>query len=543
MFNTHHSNRIHFNQLARFFLLFTLSLLFISAVSVASASSSDLSFSTDLSGSTVPNGAVFLIVDGLGSYYLYSELSGETLSGESVQKARLQTLSNIWNNGFRVSEMSVPVPVTENGHSVLVTGNPKADSEMVGYSDASFLDILHQEGFICIGVMQRGDFESMRNKFDIIIYDKSNSVNNMDFTIQENSLESNFDSVYFAGSSNSAQKQKIIREINSVFDSQKRKASSYAETKDTAEKYAAYNRWGTDTIYEALNVMEKYPDQKFIIVANVGAIDSTGHYRGYYAYLDAIERLDKDLEKIYQKCRRNNLFFILTADHGMSFESVDKKSGGHSSTKYAKTKEALHIPFVIFGSTVKKSAVHFGESNQTAAAATLLSLFNIPTAPRFSQGEVLPAKELVMLSLHFPNPESVKLYHSESGTEVFNSLGFNRSEGYISYSISGLSPGNYLLKWGNETDSMFSSVSSGSYTQTELQLLLEKDTSIDLNTYVRKSPLSLSSESSYSENDSLGFLKLTKISGFLLIIFINMIGAASIYRIYRKNKSLMNFKE
>ena len=500
-------------------------LLLLSVFSYAAAQSGDF-LSTDLSESDLPNGAVFLIVDGLGSYYLYPELIGETLFGEPIQKAHLQTLSNIWDNGFRVSEMSVPVPVTEAGHSVLVTGNPKADSEMVGYRDAAFLDILHDEGFICIGVMQRGDFESMRNKFDILVYDVSNSVDSMDFTVQENSLapNENFDA---------SQKQKIIAEIHSAFDAQKQNASSDVKIKDTAEKYARYNRWGVDTICKALTVMENYPDQKFIIVANVGAVDSTGHYRGYYAYLDAVERLDKDLDQIYQKCSRNNLFFILTADHGMAFESVNKKGGGHSSSKYAKTKEALHIPFVVFGNTVKKSDVYFGEANQTDAAATLLSLFNIQKAPRFSQGKILPAKEFATLSLQFPNPENVQLYHSENGTIVFNSLGFSRSERFSSYSISGLSPGNYLLKWRNDSWSL--SPSDISYTQTELQISLETDTTVDLNDYVRKPLLSLSADSTNPENNSVSFLKPTKLSSFLFIGIINMIGAGFIYRIL-KNK-------
>ena len=530
-----------FLRLFFIFIFIILPLLFFSNIAAAQSANP---FSTDLSGlNNTPNGAVFVIVDGLGSYYLFPELKGETIAGESIQRARLQTLPKIWENGFRISEMIVPVPVTDKGHSVLVTGNPKADPEMVGYTDASFMEVFRQEGFICIGVMQRGDFETMRKKFDIIIYDKSNSVNNMDFTIQENIFYSDSSDFNF----DSSQKQKIIREIRSVFESQQQKAASYADTKDTSEKYAGYNRWGLDTAYEALSIMEKYPDQKFIIVINVGAVDSTGHYRGYYAYLDAIERLDKDLDKIYQKCRRNNLFFILTADHGMAFETVDKKSGGHSSAKYSKTKESLHIPFIISGNNIKKSAVHFDAANQEDVAPTLLSLFNIPTAPRYSQGEILPAKELLTLSLQFPTSESVQLYRSDgTETQIFNSLGFNRSNGYDSYSISGLNSGNYILKWnengsnGNDGNSFGGAFSSNvSYTQTELSLSLEKDMVVDLSEYVKKSSLSFSNNEKTEIGDSrFDFsLKLTKFSGFLLIGIINAIGGAFIFQIYRKNKS------
>ncbi|MBZ3934885.1 sulfatase-like hydrolase/transferase [Methanimicrococcus blatticola] len=498
-----------------------LSILFSFSVPAFAADSGqpqNNTFYTNLNeNNTLPDGAVYLIVDGLGSYYLFPELKGETLSGESVQKASLSVLPNIWDRGFRISQMKVPVPVTEKGHSVLVTGNPSADAEIVGYAESTVMDVLREEGFLCIGIMQRGDFESMRSKFDVIIYDKTNSVNNMDFTIQQNS---------FNGSN-----QAVINDIVSVFNFQKNRALSYINTKDTSEKYAGYNRWGLDTACEVLSVMEKYPGQKFILVISVGAVDSTGHYRGYFAYLDAVEKLDKDLEKLFEKCRRNNLFFLLTADHGMAFEEQNKKGGGHSSTKYSKTKESLNIPFIVYGNSIQKNVVYYEQTGQEDIAPTLLSLFNIQTHPRFSKGKVLPAKEKAAFYLQAPEPVQIRLFQltGDGESEVFNSLGFNRNAVFSQYSIAGLTPGSYLLKWDTADSKM-------KYVQSEIRFQITSDTSIDLSDYLIKSSDSLLPISNVlPQSDSKISSKYMKPIYYLLIAVINIAGIGGIYYFYKKS--------
>lgn len=497
-------------------LLFTsVFSLTASAVAADSGQLLNQTFYTDLNeNNALPDGAVFLIIDGLGSYYLFPELKGETLSGESVQKASLSVLPKIWNSGFRISQMKVPVPVTEKGHSVLVTGNPSADAEMVGFADSTVMDVLRAEGFLCIGIMQRGDFESMRNKFDVIIYDKKNSVNNMDFTIQTNSFEDS--------------DQRVVNDIVSVFNSQKSRASSYIDTKDTGEKYAGYNRWGLDTACDVLSVMEKYPGQKFILVINIGAVDSTGHYRGYYAYLDAVEKLDKDLEKLFEKCRRNNLFFIFTADHGMAFEAQDKKSGGHSSVKYSKTKEALNIPFIVYGNSIQRDVVYFEETGQEDITPTVMSLFNVQTHPRFSKGNILPVKEKAVFYLQAPEPVQIRLFQltGDGESEVFNSLGFDRNAGFSAYSIAGLTPGSYLLKW-EPTDSKIK------YSQSEIRFHITSDTSVDLSDYLNKSSDSFL-PGRRQTSDSGYMSKYRKPIYYLLIAVINIAGIGGIYCFYKK---------
>lgn len=490
-------------------LILTVSVLFffLPGFAAASPSPDGAVYSEHFGGlNETPRGAIFLIVDGLGSYYLFPELKAESLSGEPAGKASLQTFSKLQRDGFRVSKMVVPVPVTDKGHSVLVTGDPKADPEMVGYEGSTFMDVLRAEGFLCIGVMQRGDFESMRRKFDVILYDKTNSANNMNFTVQKND---------FAGSD-----REIVDRLENTFMSLANNVSEYADSKNTSEKYAGYNRFALDAASEALAVMENYPDQKFILVVNVGGVDSTGHYRGYAFYLEAVENLDRDAEKLIEKCRRNRLFFILTADHGMSFESLDKKSGGHSSAKYAKAETSLHIPFIVYGDGVSEGMIYEKVCGQEDVAATLLSLFNLFERPRFSKGNVLPAKERAVLRLHFPEPEFVSLYRaSENGESLVFPSG-EKKEAFAVYSLSGLIPGDYRLKWDG---------SDRNYTQRELHFSVEADTEVDLAAYLAPSAVPLSVPAGFP-------LRLTKTAGILLIGAVNLIGGAAVYRIYRKNR-------
>ncbi|MDV0447541.1 2,3-bisphosphoglycerate-independent phosphoglycerate mutase [Methanosarcinaceae archaeon Ag5] len=503
------------NEWKTFFVFLCLLILFSVCIGIALVhlvdASSDAYYSVDLSGSA-PQGGVLLIVDGMGSAYIFPEQKPQTLTGETGNNARLTTLPRIWADGFRCT-MKAPHPVTELGHSTVVAGNTAADSEMVGYSGSTLMDVFRNEDFLCIGVMQRGDFMSMRQKFDIIVYDETNSVNNMNFAIQRNDR---FDSSTAEG----AQRQKMIGEIEAEFEKLQKNASSYVSSKDTGDRYAGYNRWALDAACAAVTVMEKYPNQKFVVVISAGASDSTGHYRGYYAYLDSIERLDKDLETLFNKCKRNNLVLFVTADHGMSFETLDKKGGGHSSGKYGKSVEATTVPLVIWGPNVKKGIVG-SDVGQEDIAPTFLSMFGIAEHPRHSKGNVLPAKEKLTLSLEFPGTESVQILRS--GNEIFS------SSGYSKYAVSGLEPGSYTIKWTGQ---------SGKYTQTEATVFVENDLSKNMSEFIRKSMIKTNSDSDLTENSGSAFsgggVFSNKYVAAVLIVLINLIGGGIAYRIYKR---------
>jgi len=92
-----------------------------------------------------PDGAVVLIVDGLSAPFIYPELTPHALDGATLEKARLENIPFISKNSAQIIEFRAPQTFTEGGHSVLVTGNPDADSEFVSFKDANIFDILHQE--------------------------------------------------------------------------------------------------------------------------------------------------------------------------------------------------------------------------------------------------------------------------------------------------------------------------------------------------------------------------------------------------------------
>src|SRR5512133_571297 len=115
--------------------LFSLTLLLI--FSAFSAPASALT-EVEVSPVNTPEGAVVLIVDGLSASYIYPELTPHALDGTSLEKARLETIPKISENSARILEFRVPQTFTEGGNSVLITGNPDADTELVGFKDASY---------------------------------------------------------------------------------------------------------------------------------------------------------------------------------------------------------------------------------------------------------------------------------------------------------------------------------------------------------------------------------------------------------------------
>ncbi len=134
-------------------ILFFFAMLFIFCVFPVPASALT---EVDVNPVNTPQGVVVLIVDGLSAPFIYPELTPHALDGMSLEKAKLETIPEINKESVRLLEFRAPQTFTEGGHSVLVTGNPGADSELVSFKDATIFDILHREGYLCIAVMEKG---------------------------------------------------------------------------------------------------------------------------------------------------------------------------------------------------------------------------------------------------------------------------------------------------------------------------------------------------------------------------------------------------
>ncbi len=142
-------------NLKLFSSLFFLSILFfVSTFSLPAFALTEM----EINPVNTPEGAVVLIVDGLSAPFIYPELTPYALDGTALEKARLENIPKIWKESSRVLEFRAPQTFTEGGHSVLVTGNPGADSELVSFKDATVFDVLHKEGYLCIAIMERWGF-------------------------------------------------------------------------------------------------------------------------------------------------------------------------------------------------------------------------------------------------------------------------------------------------------------------------------------------------------------------------------------------------
>ena len=87
------------------------------------------------------------------------------------------------------------------------------------------------------------------------------------------------------------------------------------------------NAWGLDA---AADIVEHLPGQPFVMLVNVGAVDSAGQNLGATGYLQTVQALDEPLGKLAEACRKNNVLLVITADHGMVFPDA-KGKGGHSA--------------------------------------------------------------------------------------------------------------------------------------------------------------------------------------------------------------------
>ncbi len=344
-----------------------------------------------------PNGAVLLIADGISAPFVYPELTPYALDGSPLERARLEAIPEISKESAKVLELRVPQTFTEGGHSVLVTGNTGADSELVSFRDATLFDVLHEQGYLCIGVMEKGDSWSICAEQDAILRDEKNSISKLEPTLES-----------YEHASGAGGVLKIPPGLLELMEEKATGAPGYVSSKEAGERYSGYNRWGIDTASSLVEYMAReYPQQKYLLTVNVGAVDMSGHYRGNYGYLDCIESLDADLMPLYELCKGNDIAFILTADHGMAFPTDDSR-GGHQGEKYSVSDEAQLVPLIVRAPDVESGVIK-EEYGQEDAAPTLLGVLNVPGKPRFADGEQIVLKSYVNLKVKLLGEGSVEL--------------------------------------------------------------------------------------------------------------------------------------
>lgn len=455
-----------------------------------------------------------MIVDGLSAPFIYPELTPHALDGATLEKARLENVPIISKNSARILEFRAPQTFTEGGHSVLVTGNRGANSEFVSFKDANIFDILHNEGYLCIAIMEKGDSWAICAEQDAVLRDKNNSIKNIQMILERN--EHSSDSTFPSG-------------LLQVMEERANKASGYVTSKETRDRYNGYNKWGIETACAVVEYMARNrPDQKYLLTVNVGAVDMSGHYRDNYGYIDCIESLDSEILPLYKLCEKNNLAFVLTSDHGMAFSTDDSK-GGHQSDKFSGSAEAQLVPLIIHAQDIESGVVR-GEFGQEDFAPTLLGVLDIPDRPRFVQGEQIPLTDHVNLKVKLPEKGYVELWKagktmSSSGNDdQFIFLGLEPDNSYTVRAI--LNSGNSLEEKEKEfflnTDSVIEFEDKGAGTKkSEVSLTGTKE--------------EIGSAGIFGEGGPIFNRSSKYLAGYLLIGIINLAGFFIILKIMKKD--------
>ncbi|MGP8320269.1 MAG: sulfatase-like hydrolase/transferase [Methanosarcinaceae archaeon] len=469
----------------------TLFLLYLIAPSPAIASTI-----VEINPINTPDGAVILIIDGLGSPYIYPELIPYAIDGTVLDKAVVHNISQIANDSARVIDIRAPRTYTEAGHSVIVTGNRDADAEVVSYPYATIYDMAHENGYLAIAVLERGDFYEMCAEQDIVAYDETNSINNPTIKI---AMNKHID-------------VDVPQAVIEVMELSAKNAHDYVDRypESSGKQYDAYNRWALNTAGDIIRSMNySAPEQKYILTINAGAVDSSGHYRRNSGYIENIEGIDPAIMPLFELCIENNLAFILTADHGMAF-AADNTRGGHQSEKYSITSEAQMIPFIVHAPNVEKSIIN-GEYGQEDIAPTILAILDIPNGLLFVDGSDIGLKDYVNIKVDVPFISDVELMHD--GMTIASASGDDE------YLFLGIEPGvNYTVHMG-DPDNVGQSVKNYSKKQ---EVFAVADMIIEFE------PQIVASGNNGTSRNTRHLV------GGILILLINAIGLVIIVRILKK---------
>ena len=433
-------------------------------------------------------GCVLLIIDGLGSSYCYPEFTPRALDNSTLSRANCTTLLSVAEGGMRIIDVRAPVTSTAPGHSVIVTGCVNATPGTVASSTTIF-DIAHDNGYFCAGVMENGDFSEMCDELDVILHIKKNSINNPGVIVDRHP--------------HNLMHEDVSINIAGLMENHNNTAEYLGDKKGTL-RYIAYNQWAidaSDTVIRSL-ALNNVP---FLLIINVGAVDSAGHHLGTSGYLDVINGTDEAIMKLYQTCTDHDLLFILTADHGMGFATSRAVRGGHVSDKYGERPESQRIPLIFSGSGIIRGTIPSG--GQEDIAPTLLSQMGLPTTS--CNGNPLPTTRYADLRV---------ITGSNADVEV-------RGCGDV---IRGTSDSEFLFK-GLDTGYNYTIQVTGSGRTDEQEIFLDSDYAVDCSApgkAVVSGPYNQTEKT--RENDQKSILWVA-----VPIIIINLIGVLLIIKIMR----------
>ncbi|NYT03017.1 MAG: hypothetical protein GKC10_09730, partial [Methanosarcinales archaeon] len=420
-----------------------------------------LSFSASGLEEPAPRGAVVLIVDGLGSSYVYPEHRAYTLDGRGLEGT---TLYNLTGDGARVQDIRAPAPVTGEGHSVLVTGFSRADEQTVGLPGATIFDLARSGGYLCLAILQRGDSMEMLLEQDGVLYFDDNSIPGQGPVLGSRSG--------------------LPEDVRSLLQEYRDAFSNY-QSPDRSTACAEYDRWGL----EAAADLVRHLDRPFLLLVNVGAVDSGGHQGGWDDYHKIVAALDRPLGNLRAACQEKDVLLVVTADHGMAFSGG---RGGHATGRYPERLESRRIPASFSGPGVD-DLILGGVWSQADVAPTVLGLLGLPANLTLADGVAMPLADRCQLLVRLASPGEVEV--------LFDGAEVARSAGSREHSFR-LERGLYQVRAMEQTDRIY-------------PVSLSRDTVLDLRP------------------EAPAALDLRRPLGWLLILAINLTGMALIIRIWK----------
>jgi hypothetical protein len=419
-----------------------------------------------------PAGAVLLVVDGMGSAYVYPELEARAIDGSPLERA---LLFNLTGEGARVLNVTVPVPETGPSHSVLVTGCSWADPAILGTPGATIFDIAGDEGLTCLALLQRGDSMGMVLEQDGLLFFDDNSL--------------------WGAEPLFASKADLPSDLADLLWTWRDRFPLYNQERGVPG-YVGYNAWGLIAAADIVSSMSS-KSRPFLLMVNVGAVDSAGHHLGPEGYVETISGLDAPLGRLVEACEENDVLLLITADHGMSFPAGRGK-GGHYSDKYSSQLESLLVPAVFMGPG-EDDLVLAGNWSEVDLAPTLLDLLGLGPELALSEGRIIPVSKCFDLEVDLGEVAEVEV--RKDGSLVARATGDSR------YIFRNLDRGSYSVE------------SAG----RKALVCLTGDQSIDL-----------AGGSSEDMVPSIFDRKNRKLIAAVLIVVINVLGALLIFRILRK---------
>ncbi|WP_174590862.1 alkaline phosphatase family protein [Methanocella conradii] len=330
--------------------------------------------------SACAQGAVLIIVDGLGSSYLNSHVATYA-NGAHIEPISLKS----FGEAIAQYQLKVPVPATEYGHAVIVTGYSNASQETLTYYHATIFDALKDDGYLALGILENGDSKEMLGELDAAVHNKNKSIYKPDIEFL-------------------SRDQNVPADIAYMMESHARLGESKAG-KDPYKPYIEYNEWAVGFATDVVRYMgERHPGQNYVLIVNAGGLDSAGHNFGYDGYRAVLMGLDDAMGGLVDACEETGTVLMVTGDHGMSFPDQGKK-GSHSASDVASRNESVLVPLLIYSNI---TAISGGVYGQECLAPTLLSLLDEPNTLSVCDGEPIPIKDRPALYLKMDEDEQVK---------------------------------------------------------------------------------------------------------------------------------------